>query len=326
MWSVGNSVSSDPDEFASLIRPPDSKILVTERGDFDGEMTLVEVGRLHAQRGMENLARILHITPVRTGIIFRTRPGPEMLLNGAEIRADQVVFHGSGETHLMRLTGPTSYGAVTLADDEFDAIFAPNLGFLSEQIGGFSVITPPADVLAHLRSLHAVAANSVEASVGLPNHIGRAAALEQALIAVLAEIIEVARPRPDSLARQHHHLIIRRFLAMLEPHLVWPQDMQKVSEAIGVSSRTLRVACQEQLGVSPTQYLLLRRMCMARRALQQADPSITRVTDIATVLGFWELGRFAVRYREIFGESPSSTLKAIGTAGRRFALADYGFA
>jgi AraC-like DNA-binding protein len=44
--------------------------------------------------------------------------------------------------------------------------------------------------------------------------------------------------------------------------------------------------------------------------LQQADPTITKVTDIATELGFWELGRFSVKYRQIFGETPSTTLRA----------------
>jgi AraC-like DNA-binding protein len=326
MWSVRTVVSSDPDEFVSLIRPPGSKIIVTERGHFETSTTLIDIGQLYAQRGRERLARILQITPTRTGIIFHTEPGAEMFWNGAEIRYDQVALCGTGGTYLMRLTGPTSYGAMTLADDDLEAVSVANSGSISERISGLSVITPPAGVLSRLRSLHAAAADVAGTLVELPNQIERAAALEQALTATLVEIIGVTHHRTDSLARQHHHLIIRRFLEVLGPCSVWPQDMQKVSDAIGVSSRTLRVACQEQLGVSPTQYLLLRRMRLARRALQQADPETTRVTDIATVLGFWELGRFAVRYREIFGEPPSSTLKAVGSSGRGLALADYSLA
>jgi AraC-like DNA-binding protein len=69
------------------------------------------------------------------------------------------------------------------------------------------------------------------------------------------------------------------------------------------------MACHEHFGVSPTQYLLLRRLRLDRRALRDADPDVTRVTDIATELGFWELGRFSVKYRQIFGESPSTTLR-----------------
>ena len=54
---------------------------------------------------------------------------------------------------------------------------------------------------------------------------------------------------------------------------------------------------------------MLRRMQTARRALQNADPQVSRVTDIATEHGFWELGRFSVNYRHMFGEMPSATLK-----------------
>jgi AraC-like DNA-binding protein len=71
----------------------------------------------------------------------------------------------------------------------------------------------------------------------------------------------------------------------------------------------LRGACREILGVSPRQYVMLRRMQMAHCALQKADPAVARVTDIATEHGFWELGRFSVNYRQLFGESPIATLK-----------------
>jgi AraC family transcriptional regulator, ethanolamine operon transcriptional activator len=56
------------------------------------------------------------------------------------------------------------------------------------------------------------------------------------------------------------------------------------------------------------------RLTAARRALQ--DPSATTsVTDVALQRGFFHLGRFAHDYRELFGESPSETLRrALGAA------------
>jgi len=61
--------------------------------------------------------------------------------------------------------------------------------------------------------------------------------------------------------------------------------------------------------MGPMHYLWLRRMQLARRSLLSADPAIKTVTEIATAHGFGELGRFAVEYRTLFGESPSATLK-----------------
>jgi len=316
MWSNRTVASSDPDEFVTLIRPAGCKILVTERGQFDAGSTLIDIGPLYAQRRWERLARIGHVETARPGIVFLTAPGPSLFWNGAEIRPEHVLLFRSGVVLVSRSSGPFAWGAMTLADTDMEALCTSHPGCSSTLMSSCVVITPPAGALARLRLLHAAAGNLAETCRGSANPVAFARWLEQALTMAMVEIISAADVPPDTMARQHHQMIIRRFLEMVEAHPVEPFPMQTISDALGISSRTLRMACQTQLGVSPTQYLLLRRMRQARRALQQADPDVTRVTDVATELGFWELGRFAVKYREIFGETPSATLRAIGSGER----------
>jgi AraC-like DNA-binding protein len=139
-------------------------------------------------------------------------------------------------------------------------------------------------------------------------HPEAARGLEQALIEALVGCLGEAPVREDRLAQRHHSLIMRRFRKAVEESPEQPLYIPEICKKIGVSDRTLRMCCQEQLGMGPKRYLLLRRLHLAQRALREAIPDATTVTEIATRYGFWELGRFAVEYRTLFGESPSVTL------------------
>jgi AraC-like DNA-binding protein len=103
-------------------------------------------------------------------------------------------------------------------------------------------------------------------------------------------------------------MIMRRFRRAVEKNPDQALYISELCSSIGVASRTLRTCCQEQLGMGPKRYLLLRRMHLARRALRESDPAATTVTEIATRYGFWQLGRFSGEYRSVFGELPSTTL------------------
>jgi transcriptional regulator GlxA family with amidase domain len=87
--------------------------------------------------------------------------------------------------------------------------------------------------------------------------------------------------------------------------------MPELCALVAVSDRTLRSCCAEFLGMSPTQYVLLRRLEAARRALRDANPHIANVAEIADRFGFAELERFSETYQATFGEAPSVTLQRI---------------
>jgi AraC-like DNA-binding protein len=112
----------------------------------------------------------------------------------------------------------------------------------------------------------------------------------------------------DRSALRHHAMILRRFRRAVEENPDQALYIPELCGSIGVSDRTLRICCQEQLGMSPKRYLVLRRMHLAKRALRETSPSATTVTEIATRYGFWQFGRFAGEYKSLFGELPSATL------------------
>jgi len=82
----------------------------------------------------------------------------------------------------------------------------------------------------------------------------------------------------------------------------------ELSAVAGVSQRTLEYAFRETYGVSPIAFVRLNRMNRLRRQLLISEPGSTSITEAASEQGFSELGRLAVEYRQLFGESPSTSL------------------
>jgi transcriptional regulator GlxA family with amidase domain len=113
------------------------------------------------------------------------------------------------------------------------------------------------------------------------------------------------------LQRIAHTELVARVNAFLRDNIGDPVTVAELSRMLGVSERTLRAAFHDVLGLSPKQYVIGQRLHAAHDALAAADPHSTTVTDVATTFGFFELGRFAGRYRSAFGEVPSETLRHV---------------
>lgn len=113
----------------------------------------------------------------------------------------------------------------------------------------------------------------------------------------------------DDGPRTPRRQLVARVLAFLSDNLGDPVTVGELSRMAGVSERTLRAAFRDVLGLSPKQYVITERLRAVHDALCAADPETTTVTDVAMTYGFFELGRFAGRYRDAYGEVPSRTLR-----------------
>jgi AraC-like DNA-binding protein len=136
--------------------------------------------------------------------------------------------------------------------------------------------------------------------------------MEEALVEAMVFCLAEGRSDGLLIIQRHRMRVMRRLEEALAAKPKEPLYMTELCATTGASYWTLRACCLEYLGMSPKRYLWLRRMNLARRALQRADAERTTVTEIATDYGFWELGRFSVAYRALFGEMPSITLRRAG--------------
>ncbi|MBP4000802.1 MULTISPECIES: helix-turn-helix domain-containing protein [Pseudomonas] len=86
-------------------------------------------------------------------------------------------------------------------------------------------------------------------------------------------------------------------------------NLLELSRVAGVSLRQLQQTFKAYTGMSPSQWLRLRRLNSARRELLKRSPAETTVAEVAMNWSFWHLGRFSSSYRALFKELPSETLK-----------------
>jgi AraC-like DNA-binding protein len=79
-------------------------------------------------------------------------------------------------------------------------------------------------------------------------------------------------------------------------------------EMTGVPIRSLSRTFEKKYGLGPMAFVRQRRLDACFRVLHGSDREATTVTNVAMAHGFDHLGKFAVAYRKVFGESPSETL------------------
>lgn len=153
--------------------------------------------------------------------------------------------------------------------------------------------------------------NAVQPLIGMLDHI----CLHEQTIDIPTFDQQVLESVIGALDHTEHRLgdppsavLFRRAIDLVESGAC-PPRVSALTLALKVGASTLQKAFHAVAGVSPITFFISRQLHRARHLLLTSDPATTKVSSVAIRLGVTELGRFSVRYREMFGESPSSTLR-----------------
>jgi AraC-like DNA-binding protein len=311
MAENGTAMFANPDDYQAGIGDAHVSLIVTGGGDFKARLTWLNLRRFHVLCGCENLPRIAFISllPAQVFVSFPANAGAPLTYDGFGLKFGDVVFHSRGERMHQRTSGESQWGLISLPPEQLAACgkALTGLRIASPPVG--RVLRPSRSDAVRLLRLYSRACRLAETRHKLIANPEVARALEQELLHALVNCLIADDVSGNPKTRRHHTDIMVRFEDALST-LRGPQlNMPALCAAVDVPERTLRVCCAEFLGMSPTRYLLLRRLNRARSALRRADPANASIAEIARSCQFQEPGRFAVTYRTIFGEMPSSTLR-----------------
>jgi AraC-like DNA-binding protein len=312
MAENGTATFANPGDYQVGFGGAGVRLILTGGGDFNARLTWLNLRRLHVLRASENLPRIafLSFSPARVFVSFPTNASPFLTCGGLRLQFGDVLFHSRAERAHQWTSTEGQWGLISLPHEQLAACGKALTGLEITSPPDGRVLRPSRSAAVRLLRLHSKVCGLVETRHKLIENPEVARALEQELLHALVNCL-TADGGGNLKSKRHHADIMVRFEDALTVHGGTQLNMHALCSAIGVPERTLRVCCTEVLGMSPTRYFLLRRLNMARSALLRADPATTSVAEIARKHQFLELGRFAVTYRTIFGEMPSTTLRRV---------------
>jgi transcriptional regulator GlxA family with amidase domain len=117
-----------------------------------------------------------------------------------------------------------------------------------------------------------------------------------------------ARPTPCD-RTDDKPVLLRRAMEYMDANATNDIALADIADAIHVTPRAVQYMFRRHLDMTPLQYLRRIRLHYAHLELSAADRMQDTVTEIAARWGFAHTGRFAVLYRQTYGQSPHQTLR-----------------
>jgi AraC-like DNA-binding protein len=305
-WAFG-----EPKDFQTALREDGVlSLLVTAHGQFRARLTQVTLHSLRLSAGGEHLPRIAFVAaPADTLLIsFPTGNRPAPIWGGLETKVGELITLGPGQRVHARTDGPCCWGAIRLPNEDF-AQYGRALKGAEFVVSTATRWRPQRSALRQLRHFHQAAVRTVESRSTVLADNETAHGLEQQMIHALVECFDRGEAVEAAPAAREHQDLVSRLEALLHAQPNRHFRLAEICAALEVPTGVLRLACEEQLGMGPTEYVSRRRMQLVHRALLNGNLGPANISTIATHHGFRSLGRFAADYRAIYRELPSETLR-----------------
>ncbi len=297
----------DFDEYVATLQDVDVRMAQTSAAVRPWSILELQTGPLHIQSVIGGSTSACEGVGRKDGWVFLMHSCPlPVLANGVEMMADDVMVLPPGAE--FRFANPKALS--------WFSVFVPTNHLPASEENGESpppmgiVISPDKQLAQQLRTKVSTFVTAVQQQPAVATDPLPVASFSEQTLRLLEKLLgrRNSSAENERVASSRHQLVSAA-IELIEDCPDMSPTVRQLAHSTGVSERTLRSAFIESFGISPYQYLSIRRLNAARRLLREGDPESTSVSKVASGLGFWDFGRFAEKYRELIGELPSTTLR-----------------
>tara|TARA_R110000751_G_scaffold1996_14_gene7847 strand:+ start:90 stop:1046 length:957 start_codon:yes stop_codon:yes gene_type:complete len=292
------------EDLADGVKNAGLEAMQMSRGALGGSLAFAEADGVTLSSGLIGgdvaLRGPLSSDQVTFGFGLQVPPGARHWLR--DLEQDCIGVFMPGDEHDALYPRGAFYATATLSLDQLQAAAAEKEIVLERRMLGGSGFHPkglPAAEIASLRRrLRGIHAQTQASGAALaPDLVG----------AAVRHYGRAPRPGPGRPSPRAHARIVARAREHIMAHLDGPITLADLASAAGTSQRTLQRAFASLLGEPPRPHIRRIRLHRIRRDLASEREAACSIALIAERWGVGELGRFAGRYREMFGERPSDT-------------------
>lgn len=274
-------------------------VVVSHRRSDAGSMTVDEVmiqGRV-----------TLEIPAADTIVVIQPRAGSLSVGGGPVVTADFPILAANGMSCELHCNG-ARFDVVTVEADVLHKVAADRHTSLGQQTR-FVNWRPRSR--AAVRAWHRVL-DYVEATLAFADTAkqpliaaGTAHLLAGAVLECYPSNLTEQDPASDLMVPD----TLKEAVSFIHRHSSEDIGINDVADAVHLTPRAVQYLFRRQLDTTPTEYMRRVRLGHAHQELVAATAAASTVTDIAQRWGFAHTGRFAVLYRQTYGQSPHNTLR-----------------
>ena len=244
------------------------------------------------------------VIPICTG----SRP----ILNGRKVDSTQVAIYGPGASRfeIFEDTTEGKHFEISIHADRTHSEYLRAFGTTAPDFTGINEVLDfpmePADFIRSVEEAGRQAAASVKGTALAVDLVETLTNIVLQGLKIVADLKFRRGVIHSGIEGRKHEEALQRCWTFIRAQFHRIISIEELAEASGYSERQLQYLFKCRLGISPLEYVRHYRMQKARDALKDWAGS---VKEAALSCGISELGRFSVKYRSVFGESPSDTIR-----------------